>query len=103
MGDAVVGAAWTIFRTIYTQLVDMKKCKKLAAQLKQRLQVLEEPMKQLRQSNVKERSGLDRLIGNLNQLQAVIIKISKRSRLARFFTSSGDNKDLATFNGHITA
>jgi hypothetical protein len=97
-----VGVAWTVFSTIYTHLANMEMCKELAAQLKQRLQVLEEPMKKLRKCNVGGSAGVDRLVSNLSQLEAIIIRICKRSGFVRFLTSSGDNEDLERFNRYVT-
>jgi hypothetical protein len=101
MVDAI-SSAWTVFSTIYTQLANMKRCKKLAAQLKQRLRVLEEAMRKLKNENVGGSAGVDRLVSNLSQLEAIITKISKRSGFVRFLTSSDDNEDLERFNRYVT-
>jgi len=93
----VVGA----FKFVYEKIDEMCKAYTLAVQLKERLSVLEKPIKVLSQDDVDNIPVTPRLLGNLHELSVCVEKICKRGTIKRFLFGATDHEELSKFNGLI--
>jgi hypothetical protein len=93
--------AISIFKNLHLSAVTPTNPKKLSAQLTRRLEILAGPIKQLQEQAVEGDVTLDRLIDNLHELHAVILRICNGAQLGGFSSNFEGREDLQRFSNIV--